>query len=75
MSFHFSFDLKSQKKKKHLVKKNNFIQSILLQKVKKMIFSGEKKKTVPLAKVILNPIFLIKLLLSVVHASSLKFWA
>ena len=50
MSFHFSFDLKSQEKKKHLEKKTafSFIQSILLQKVKKMIFSGEKKKTVPL---------------------------
>ena len=46
MSFHFSFDLKSQEKKKPLEKKKtafSFIQSILLQKVKKMIFSGEKK--------------------------------
>ena len=49
MSFHFSFDLKSQEKKNTSKKKTafSFIQSILLQKVKKMIFSGEKKK-VPL---------------------------
>ena len=42
---HFSFDLKSQEKKNTSKKKTafSFIQSILLQKVKKMIFSGEKK--------------------------------
>ena len=51
MSFHFSFDLKSQEKKKHLEKKNNsfFIHSIdFTPKGEKNDLCRRKKKTVPL---------------------------